>query len=226
MASSNYLQPKPILKRRIFTYFFLGNSWKIISGSIALAETIDPQDGFKLYTNKLDGYLFSYPDFWEEDTTSGNDAFYRNPKNPVENLFVKISSPSSTKLGVIEDLGSPGDVAKKYLNIYLREFMSTRLGVSRDAEIISAKSRIGKGNKNYYDIEFAIRSFASRQQLAITQAEGFQELEWDRKYSVTLGTANGRLYELRVQTNTSTSELSKELTRIIQDSFECIEATI
>jgi len=30
--------------------------------------------------------------------TSGNDVFYRNPYNVEENLFVNISSPSSSKV--------------------------------------------------------------------------------------------------------------------------------
>jgi len=87
--------------------------------------------------------------------------------------------------------------------------MSTRLGVRKKSEIISVSSRKGTNNKEYYDFDFGIRSYASRQQLAITQVEGFQELEWDRRLYTTLGTAKGRLYELRIQTTSDNSENTK-----------------
>ena len=48
--------------------------------------------------------------------TSGNDIFYRNPTNVNENLFVDVSSPSSSTFESVEDLGTPGQAAKKTLN--------------------------------------------------------------------------------------------------------------
>ena len=45
--------------------------------------------------------------------TSGNDVQYRNPFNVEENLFVNVSSPSSSKYESVADLGSPMDAAKK-----------------------------------------------------------------------------------------------------------------
>ena len=44
--------------------------------------------------------------------TSGNDVFYRNPYNVNENLFVDISSPSSSRYGSVSALGSPEAAAK------------------------------------------------------------------------------------------------------------------
>ena len=54
-------------------------------------------------------------------------------------------------------------------------------------------------------------SYASRAQLAVTQAEidRAMELEWDRRLITVLGAANNRLYEFRLQTANSTYETSK-----------------
>jgi len=47
------------------------------------------------------------------------------------------------------------------------------------------------------------RSYASRNQLAVSQKEidAGAELEWERRYLTTLGVANKRLYEFRIQTS-------------------------
>lgn len=53
----------------------------------------------------------------------------------------------------VEDLGSPSDAANKLLDRYLnKEFMSTRLGVRRQGEVLAASSR-EKDGRVYYDIE-------------------------------------------------------------------------
>ena len=46
------------------------------------------------------------------------------------------------------------------------------------------------------------RSFASRNQLAVSldEVDSGSQLEWERHYLTTLGVANKRLYELRIQT--------------------------
>lgn len=56
-----------------------------------------------------------------------------------------------------------------------------------------------------------MKSYASRAQLAVTQAEidAATELEWDRRLITVLGSANNRLYEFRLQTANSTYETSK-----------------
>ena len=84
--------------------------------------------------------------------TSGNDVFYRNPYNVEENLFVNISSPSSSRFADVRALGSPDDAAKRLLSQTLDEFMSTRLGSRKEAEIVSAAERQA-GGRLYYDIE-------------------------------------------------------------------------
>ena len=60
-------------------------------------------------------------------------------------------------------------------------------------------------------MQIRIKSFASRAQLAVTQAEIDKavELEWDRRLITVLGAANNRLYEFRLQTANSTYEKSK-----------------
>jgi hypothetical protein len=107
---------------------------------------------------------------WESDgppmcfaQTSGNDIFYRNPRNVNENLFVDVSSPSSSNFSTVEDLGPPEEAAKRTLNQYLEELMSTRIGVRRTGEILSADKRTGPDGKEYYDIQVdsVSRSFIS-----------------------------------------------------------------
>jgi hypothetical protein len=54
----------------------------------------------------------------------------------------------------MEDVGSPDAAAARILDKYLnKEFMSTRIGIKREGEIISAASREGSDGKVYYDIE-------------------------------------------------------------------------
>ena len=52
---------------------------------------------------------------------------------------------------------------------YLEEFMSTRLGVKRTAEVVAASQRTGADGQLYYDIQTRVRSYASRNQLAVSQ---------------------------------------------------------
>ena len=57
----------------------------------ALAARIAPA-GYRLHIDKIDGYSFFYPEEWITVTTSGNDVFYRNPRNLDENLFVEVGA--------------------------------------------------------------------------------------------------------------------------------------
>lgn len=103
--------------------------------------------------------------------------------------------------------------------------MSTRLGVRREAEVVGATQRTGPNGREYYDVQVRVKSYASRNQLAVTQAEvdAGVELEWDRRFVTVLGVASKRLYELRIQTAESTyAKDSASLMRII-DSFQCYE---
>lgn len=184
-----------------------------------------PPPGFLLHQDKLDGYSFFYPEDWLPVTTSGNDVFFRNPFNAEENLFVDISSPSSSKYESVADLGSPEDAAKRTLDQYLEEFMSTRLGSRKKAEVVSAAARTGADGRQYYDIQVRVQSFASRNQLAVTQQEINEgiELEWDRKYLTVLGVANRRLYSFRLQTSTTVFEKDTPRLLRIAQSFSCKE---
>lgn len=100
----------------------------LIAAQPAGAVAVIPK-GFKQLVDKLDGYSFFYPELWTPVTTSGNDVFLRNPFNIEENLFVDISSPSSSRYNSVVDLGTPEAAAQALLNQYLnKEFMSTRIG--------------------------------------------------------------------------------------------------
>ena len=85
--------------------------------------------------------------------TSGNEIFYRNPYDVNECLFVNMSSPSSSKYTSLKIIGSPDKVADKARRQYLRELMSTRLGVRRESEIVSASDRTGADGNEYYDLQ-------------------------------------------------------------------------
>lgn len=85
--------------------------------------------------------------------TSGNEIFYRNPYDVNECLFVNMSSPSSSKYTSLKIIGSPDKVADKARKQYLREMMSTRLGVRRESEILSASDRTGADGNEYYDLQ-------------------------------------------------------------------------
>lgn len=103
----------------------------LIAGQPAAAAVLTAPKGFKVLNDKLDGYTFFYPELWAPVTTSGNDVFLRNPFNIEENLFVDISSPSSSRYSSVTDLGTPEQAAQTLLDQYLnKEFMSTRLGAA------------------------------------------------------------------------------------------------
>lgn len=85
--------------------------------------------------------------------TSGNDVFYRNPFNVNENLFVDVSSPSSSRYASVTSLGPPEAAAQRTLQQFLEELMSTRLGVRREGEVVSAVARTADDGKQYYDVQ-------------------------------------------------------------------------
>ncbi len=138
--------------------------------SPAAQAFVEPPQGFRVWTDKLDGYSFVYPDSWLAVTVTGNDCFFRNPRNVDENLFVDISSPSSSFYNTVTDLGTPDQTAKQILSQYLdKEFMSTRLGIRREGQILSASSRQGEDGRTYFDVAIRMTSFASRSPYLATQ---------------------------------------------------------
>lgn len=108
---------------------------------------------YRNHVDRLDGYAFSYPAGWIQVRGAGADVFYRDPVNLDENLLVSISSPSSSKFKGVDDLGTPQQAARNVLQQYLTEFMSTRIGVRREANIVSTNSRIGNDGRLYYEVE-------------------------------------------------------------------------
>lgn len=160
--------------------------------------------------------------------TSGNDAFYRHPRDVDENLFVNISSPSSSKYESVADLGSPDAAAAALLKTYTNELMSTRLGVKRTGSVTAASQRTGPDGRLYYDITLRQRSVASRQQLAVSGVDvaAGLEVEWDRVYRTVLGVAGKRLYELRLQAPVSVWEAEEAGLEEVAASFRCKEVDL
>jgi hypothetical protein len=145
-----------------------------------------------------------------------------------ENLFVNISSPSSSKYETVADLGSPEAAAGMLLKTYTGEFMSTRLGVKRTGSVTAASQRTGPDGRLYYDITLRQRSVASRQQLAVAGVDvtAGLEVEWDRVYRTVLGVAGRRLYEFRLQAPISVWEAEREGLEAVAGSFRCKEVDL
>lgn len=71
------------------------------------------------------------------------------------------------------------------------------------------------------DMQVRMTSYASRNPYLATQGEVMKNygVEWDRRLLTTLGVANKRLYELRLQTNSPTYEADKPQLDLIRESF-------
>ncbi|PWA55636.1 photosystem II reaction center PsbP family protein [Artemisia annua] len=154
---------------------------------------------FREFIDTFDGYSFNYPVNWIQVKGANADIFFRDPYILDENVSVEVSSPSSSKYLSVEDLGPPEEAAKSVLRQYLTEFMSTRLGVKREASILSTSSRVADDGKMYYEIEVNIKSYASNNELAVMPEDRVVRKEWDRRYLSVLGVENNQLYELRLQ---------------------------
>jgi hypothetical protein len=123
----------------------------------------------------------------------------------------------------VSDLGAPQAAGERLLAQYLVEFQSTRIGVRREATLLSATPREGADGAAYLDVEINVRSFAVEQQYGVTAAErGPPVLEWDRRLLTTLGVANGRLYELRLQCNEANLAAVRDQFRTVQESFRAV----
>lgn len=97
-----------------------------------------------------------------------------------------------------------------------------RQGIKREGEILSATSRAADDGRTYYDLAIRMASYASRNPYVATQAEVMTQygLEWDRVLSTTLGVANGRLYELRLQSaRKGFEEQAAGVVAAVQESF-------
>jgi hypothetical protein len=130
------------------------SAWTILllgPGQVSLAETTG--GAFREYIDTFDGYTFLYPKNWIQVRGAGADIFFRDPMVLDENMSVEISSPSSSRYTSVEDLGPPEKAAEKVLGQYLTEFMSTRLGVRRESNVLSASSKVADDGKLYYEVE-------------------------------------------------------------------------
>ncbi|CAI5483977.1 unnamed protein product [Closterium sp. Yama58-4] len=204
--------------------------WSVLPAAQALPFLL-PLSGFRLYVDRLDGYSFFYPDSWIEVRGSGQDCFFRSSFNLDENVSVEVSSPSSSRFASVRDLGDPQAAGQRVEKQLLTEFMSTRLGVRREATLISSASRIvpagtrrrGAGEQEedaeYYDVELNVKSYANNNQMAIMPDERVQVLEWNRRYLIVLAVANRRLYQLRLQVPERLLDSERPVLRQVMDSF-------
>lgn len=188
---------------------------------LTLAET---SAGFREHIDIFDGYTFFYPKNWIQVKGAGADIFFRDPYVLDENMSVELSSPSSSRYKSVEDLGPPEVAAQKVLKQYLTEFMSTRLGVRRESNILTTSSRVADDGKVYYQIEVNIKSYANNNELAVMPQDRVARLEWDRRYLSVLGVGNNRLYELRLQTPENVFVEEERELRQVMDSFRVIES--
>ncbi|XAR73093.1 hypothetical protein NMG60_11006935 [Bertholletia excelsa] len=175
--------------------------------------------GFREYIDIFDGYSFKYPQNWIQVRGAGADVFFRDPFVLDENLSVELSSPSSSRYKSVEDLGSPQEAGEKVLRQYLTEFMSTRIGVRRESNILSTSSRVADDGKMYYQVEVNMKSYANNNELAVMPQDRIARLEWDRRYLSVLGVENKRLYELRLQTPENVFAEEENDLRQVMDSF-------
>lgn len=174
---------------------------------------------FREYVDTFDGYSFNYPSNWIQVRGAGADIFFRDPYILDENMSVEVSSPSSSKFKTVQDLGSPQQAGKKVLDQYLTEFMSTRLGVKRESNILSTSERVADDGKLYYQVEANIKSYASNNELAVMPQDRVVRLEWDRRYLSVLGVENNQLYELRLQVPENVFQEEESELRQVMASF-------
>lgn len=74
-------------------------------------------------------------------------------------------------------------------------------------------------------LQIRMASYASRSPYLATRGEVMKDygIEWDRRFTTTLGVANKRLYELRLQTSNATYEQDKPQIDLITKSFKVFE---
>jgi hypothetical protein len=183
-----------------------------------------PPLGYSRYRNRLNFFDFLYPETWFQITGAGDTTVFRAAANPEESLFVDISSPTASKYNELGDYGDLASATAQLKDQLQVELMSTRLGVQREAEVISAVERVGQyDGAKYYDIQIRMRSYAGSNELATYPEQRNIYMEWDRDYITTLGVANKRLYALRLVTPHKDLETEKETLKVIYESFRCYE---
>ncbi|KAK6911671.1 PsbP, C-terminal [Dillenia turbinata] len=240
----NFPQLKAEVKWFLTIYFLLYNQMKafavvrrsalaVILSSYVLSRVGVPDIslaqssvGFREYIDTFDGYSFKYPQNWIQVRGAGADIFFRDPFVLDENLSVEMSSPSSSRYKSVEDLGSPKEAGEKVLRQYLTEFMSTRLGVRRESNILSTSSRVADDGKTYYLVEVNIKSYANNNELAVMPQDRVARLEWDRRYLSVLGVENKRLYELRIQAPENVFVEEESDLRDVMDSFRVNKVSV
>lgn len=187
-----------------------------------VTRTAEPDDWYG-FEDIYDDYFVLIPPEWNVVTTSGADMFYRNTLNVEQNMFVALSSKSFSKFKSLpEDFGTPQQCAEAYLQKYMGEFTSTRLGIQRNGRVVAAAQRTSAsdGDRQFYDFLINIDSYAARNQYGITSSERVQSKEWDRYFLTTIGIQGDRLCELRLQCSKDDYEKDREELLHILHSFQ------
>jgi len=175
------------------------------------------------YEDQYDSYSLVIPPNWTRVTTAGAELQYRNILNVEQNLFVTLSSKSFSKFASLgEDFGTPLECAETWRQKYLGEFVSTRLGIKRDARVVAASKRTNSNDfdREFYDFLINIDSYAARNQYGISSSDRPQTKEWDRYFLTTVGIQGQQLFELRLQCNKEDYEKDREELLGILHSFE------
>ncbi|XP_072996183.1 psbP domain-containing protein 1, chloroplastic [Typha latifolia] len=214
---SCFLVPRRNVIATVLSSFILSPQW---CHEVAFAQ---PSTLFREHIDTFDGYTFLYPKSWIQVRGAGADVFFRDPFVLDENISVEISSPSSSRYKSVEDLGPPEVAAQKVLKQYLTEFMSTRLGVRRESNILTTSSRVADDGRVYYQVEVNIKSYASNNELAVMPQDRIPRLEWNRRYLSVLGVENKRLYELRLQSPENVFLEEEKDLRDVMESFRVLK---
>ncbi|UPR02472.1 PsbP domain-containing protein [Chloropicon primus] len=187
-----------------------------------ITKTPEPEDWYG-FEDIYDNYFVSLPPEWNVVTTSGADMFYKNTENVEQNLFVELSSKSFSKYKSLpDDFGSPSQCAETFLSKYMDEFVSTRLGITRQGRVVAAaeRTKAEDGGRLFYDFLINIDSYAARNQYGITSGERKQSKEWDRYFLTTVGIQGERLLVLRIQCSKEDYPKDRERLLHILHSFQ------
>uniref|UniRef100_A0A7S1JAB8 PsbP C-terminal domain-containing protein n=1 Tax=Eutreptiella gymnastica TaxID=73025 RepID=A0A7S1JAB8_9EUGL len=212
---------------RLSALLITGALAMLLASPEAQARLPNPPPGYARFRSvRRDGYDFLIPETWIKVAGAGDTVLFRNPLELDENLFMDISSPSASKYESLADLGSPQDAAKRFRDEILLEFMSTRIGVKREAQVVRAEERIGElDGRQYYDIEIRIQSLTAERELAAYPEERNVILEWDWNFITTVGVANKRLYQQRFKVPNEIREQEDSVVRTVTESFRCFDVS-
>jgi len=147
---------------------------------------------------------------------TGSYVGWNNLFSPGETIQLELTSPQEN-FSSLEALGSVEDYGKRILSQLDMEFLSTRIGITREFTLISAQAAGG-----FYDYEIEGSSYAAPNSLGVSPEMREQALEWRRRFLVRVGVnMNGRVVKLSTSANfDKDNEASyKEVTQRVVESL-------